>query len=211
MAFKTVASSDSSRRSPAVPGRQHPSEQTRITPSEPGRPPWTLRWQARSAHLEPPVLRHRGHRYRLFLGRLEVPATVRTWVSARPLRFLDLADVDIPSLVDLAGRTSRPWLLSDCRPPAARPTRRWACRPTRHGRSGSGGPSATPCSGTARDLRALRRRDDRSQTRSTTMASNCGATSEASSPQLGPPPFSQRGSNRGATDQAGPRPGASPH
>ncbi len=38
-------------------------------------------------------------------------ATGGTWTTARPLRFPDLVDVDIPSLFDLVGKTLRPWLL----------------------------------------------------------------------------------------------------
>jgi hypothetical protein len=36
---------------------------------------------------------------------------VGTWTTARRLRFLDLVDVDIPTLFDVVGKRQRPWRL----------------------------------------------------------------------------------------------------
>ena len=33
------------------------------------------------------------------------------WATARPLRYLDLVDVDVPSIFDMAGKSQRPWRL----------------------------------------------------------------------------------------------------
>jgi hypothetical protein len=43
--------------------------------------------------------------------RLPRCATVATWTTARPLHYLDLVDVQVPTLFDQGGKHLRPWLL----------------------------------------------------------------------------------------------------
>lgn len=38
-------------------------------------------------------------------------ATVGRWTTARPLRYLDLVDVDVPTIFDVVGKSQRPWRL----------------------------------------------------------------------------------------------------
>ncbi|MGI9120390.1 MAG: RES family NAD+ phosphorylase [Acidimicrobiales bacterium] len=47
----------------------------------------------------------------LRLASLTRLATVGAWTTARPLRFLDLVDVDVPSLFDMVGKSQRRWRL----------------------------------------------------------------------------------------------------
>jgi hypothetical protein len=100
---------------PLFRARQHAPEETLATPAELGSPP---RDRAGANRMSPPGIS-------MFYGsedsdtalaelRLEASprlATVGTWTTARPLRFLDLVDVDVPTLFDLTGQSQRPWRL----------------------------------------------------------------------------------------------------
>ena len=97
-----------------VRARQHPPQKTLDTPEALGSPP--------PESTEPNRMSPAG--ISMFYGSEDVAtalaelrpdalprlATVAAWITARPLRFLDLASVDVPSLFDVVGKSSRPWL-----------------------------------------------------------------------------------------------------
>ncbi len=114
-----IENGDLIRRLPAgsqlVRARQHAPGEALSTPVELGSPPPAL---AGASRMSPPGIA-------MFYGagdaetalaelRLEAfprLATVGTWATARPLRYLDLVDVDVPSIFDMAGKSQRPWRL----------------------------------------------------------------------------------------------------
>ncbi len=116
---QAIENGDLIRRLPAgsqlVRARQHASGEVLSTPVDLGSPPPGC---AGVSRMSPPGIA-------MFYGaadaetalaelRLEAfprMATVGTWVTARPLRFLDLVDVDVPSIFDMVGKVQRPWRL----------------------------------------------------------------------------------------------------
>lgn len=116
---QAIENGDLIRQLPAgsqlVRARQHASGEVLSTPVDLGSPPPS---RAGVSRMSPPGIA-------MFYGagdvetalaelRLEAfprMATVGTWVTARPLRFLDLVDVDVPSIFDVVGKVQRPWRL----------------------------------------------------------------------------------------------------
>ncbi len=98
-----------------VRARQHAPEEILATPTELGSPPPAC---AAANRMSPPGIS-------MFYGAEDVEtalaelrpqllarcATVATWTTARPLPYLDLVDVVVPSLFDMVGKSQRPWLL----------------------------------------------------------------------------------------------------
>ncbi len=99
-----------------VRARQHGLEEVLATPAQLGSPP---RDRTAANRMSPPGISmfYGSEDANTALAELRPQAfprlaTVATWITARSLRYLDLVDVDVPSLFDLvAGTTLRPWLL----------------------------------------------------------------------------------------------------
>jgi hypothetical protein len=98
-----------------VRARQHAPEEILATPGELGSPPPAC---AAANRMSPPGIS-------MFYGAEDVEtalaelrpqllprcATVAAWTTARPLHYLDLVDVEVPTLFDMGGKSPRPWLL----------------------------------------------------------------------------------------------------
>ncbi len=95
--------------------RQHGPEHTLATPAELGSPPRERSGANRMSPAGIPMF-YGSEDAETALAELRLePAprlvTVATWTTARRLRYLDLVDVDVPSLFDVVGKRQRPWRL----------------------------------------------------------------------------------------------------
>ncbi len=107
------------RRLPAgsqlLRARQHAPEVTLTTPAQLGSPPPAA---AAANRMSPPGISmfYGAEASQTALAELRpeaspCAATVGTWATARSLRYLDLVDVEVPSIFDVVGASQRPWLL----------------------------------------------------------------------------------------------------
>ncbi len=101
--------------SQVVRARQHSADQILATPGELGSPPPEC---APANRMSPPGIS-------MFYGAEDIDtalaelrpkvlprcATVGTWSTARSLHYLDLVNVEVPTLFDMGGKSPRPWLL----------------------------------------------------------------------------------------------------
>lgn len=95
--------------------RQHRLEETLVTPAELGSPPRDHAGANRMSPAGIPMF-YGAEDPETALAELRLVAhprraTLARWSTARELVYLDLVDVDVPSLFDMTGRTWRPWRL----------------------------------------------------------------------------------------------------
>lgn len=98
-----------------VRARQHSPEETLTTSAELGSPPPDCAVPSRMSPAGISMFYGAEDRdtalAELRLEALPRMATVGIWTTARPLHYLDLVNVDIPSLFDVVPKSQRPWLL----------------------------------------------------------------------------------------------------
>ena len=100
------------------PGRPLFRARRQAVPAKPGELGSPLRTLAGASRMSPPgiAMFYGAEDAETALAELQVislpgVATVGRWTTARPLRYLDLVDVDVPSIFDVVGKSQRPWRL----------------------------------------------------------------------------------------------------